>query len=183
MFVFAILSRKILLQRDCSFNIVFQKDFVFDSNILFIWMRVDFCVLELVRIVIWLKISIDICYFDEIRKLSHMIHVVLRELTFHLFTISLLFFVVFFFVLIRCRIYDFHNERLSNENRRSRSHEFSTFNDLSFNDLSFEIDHFFLIFYNLLFVINHSQNYVNIFSKFEEQIIVSVRHDVCETTE
>ena len=55
-------------------------------------------------------------------------------------------------------------------------------NKLTFNDLSFEIDNSFLIFYNLLFVINHSQSYVNIFNKFEKQIIVNVRHNVCETT-
>ena len=132
----------------------------------------------------WLvAISLDIYYFDEIRKLNYMIHVVLRKLIFHLFTISLSFFVIFFFVLIKCRIYDFYNERFSNEKKKSRSHEFSTFNDLSFNDLNFEINHSLLILYNLLFVINHSQNYVNIFNRFEKQIIVNVRHDVCETTE
>ena len=151
----AIRFKKILLQRDCSFDIAFQKSFKFVSNMLFVWVNVDFCVSKFVRIIIWFEIRFDINDFNLIRKLNHIIYVVLRELTFHLFAIFFSLFVIFIFVLIKCRICDFYNEKFSNENKkRSWNHEFSTFNELTFNDLNFEID-FFFFFYNLLLVINY----------------------------
>ena len=115
-------------------------------------MNIDFFVLKFVRIVLKFESNIDVNNFDQIRKLNYIIHVVLRELIFYLFAIFCSLFIISFFLLIKCNIYDFYREEFSNENRKnSRSHEFSTFNDLSFNDLNFEINHF--IFYFLQFVV------------------------------
>ena len=77
LFVFAIFFKKNLLQRNCSFDIVFQKFFEFVSNILFVWMNIDFCVSQFIRIVLKFEININVNDFDSIRKLNYIIHVVL----------------------------------------------------------------------------------------------------------
>ena len=119
--------------------------------------------------------------------MNHVIHVVLRELIFHLFAISFSLFVVFFFILIRCRLDSLHDEKFPdkiksksrwNKNKWNRNYRFRT---LSISSLQF--DFFFMIFFDLLLVINQSEKYVSILDKLREQIIIRARHDVCETTE
>ena len=81
-------------------------------------MNIDFCVSKLIRIILKFEININVNDFDQIRKLNYIIHVVLRELIFHLFVIFFSLFIKKFFVLIKCNICNFHNKEFSNESKK-----------------------------------------------------------------
>ena len=118
--------------------------------------------------------------------MNHVIHVVLRELTFHLFAISFSLLVILFFILIRCRFDNFHDEKLSdrikNRNRWSKDKWSKNYKFRTLNISSLQFDFSFMIFFDLLFVIDQSERYVNILDRLRKQIIIKTRHDVCETT-